>query len=254
MINKNKRSTKRTVVVGASRGIGAALSKKLAEQGHQLILLSRSEDELKALCSYINLKYGQGIAEYRVHDVLDTGSVRTLLEEMTAQMGGLDFLVFVSGILHLVNWKEFELEKELQMLKVNLLGGVAWIGMAGEYFKKQGSGMIVGISSVAGDRGRAGNPAYNTSKAGLSTYLESLRNRLSTYGVRVLTAKPGYVDTALVKDLPGMFGVATVEKAAEDISKAIRRKKQVVYTPWWWRYILLIVKHVPSVIFRRTKI
>jgi short-subunit dehydrogenase len=114
--------------------------------------------------------------------------------------------------------------------------------------------MIVGISSVAGDRGRAANPAYNTSKAGLTTYLESLRNRLYRYGVRVLTVKPGYVDTALVTGLPRMFGVATVEKAAEDISRAIRRKKQNLYTPWWWRYIMWIVQHVPSAILRKTNI
>lgn len=243
----------RTIIVGASRGIGAALAKKLAEQGHKLILLSRAEDELKALCSYINLKYGQGRAEYRVHDVLDTGSVRGFLEDLISQMGGLDTLVFVSGILHIVNWREFELEKELEMLETNLLGGVAWIGMAGEYFKKLGRGMIVGISSVAGDRGRAANPAYNSSKAGLSAYLESLRNRLFRYGVRVLTVKPGYVDTALVAGVPGMFGVATVERAADDISRAIRRKKQVLYTPWWWRYILWIVQHAPSWIMRRVK-
>jgi len=245
---------KRTIIVGASRGIGAALAKKLAEQGHQLVLLSRSEDDLKAICLYINLKYGQGRAEYRIHDVLDTGKVRGLLGDAISQLGGLDNLIFVSGILHIVNWREFELEKELQMLEVNLLGGVAWIGTVAEYFKKQGSGLIVGVSSVAGDRGRAGNPAYNTSKAGLSTYLESLRNRLYTYGVRVLTVKPGYVDTKMVAGIPGMFGVATTEKTAEDIWRAMQRKKQVLYTPWWWRHILFIVKHVPSAIFRRVKL
>ncbi len=244
----------RTIIVGASRGIGAALAKKLAEQGHRLFLLSREEDDLKSLCSYINLKYGNGTAEYRVHDVLDVGSVRGLMDNAISRMGGLDNLVYNSGFLHLVNWHEFDLEKELEMLKVNLLGGVAWIGTVGEYFKMKGSGFIVGISSVAGDRGKAGNPAYNSSKAGLSTYLESLRNRLFKYGVRVLTVKPGYVDTAMVAELEGMFGVATPERAARDIWRAMRKKKQVIYTPWWWRYILFIVQHVPSFIFRRVKL
>jgi short-subunit dehydrogenase len=141
----------------------------------------------------------------------------------------------------------------MQMLNVNLLGGVAWIGTVGEYFKEQGSGMIVGISSVAGDRGRAANPAYNTSKSGLSTYLESLRNRLFRYGVRVLTVKPGYVETDMIKDVPYSFWEATPEKAAEDIWKAMKSRKQLIYTPWWWRYLLLIIQHVPSFIMRRQK-
>ncbi len=245
---------KRTIIVGASRGIGSALAKKLAEQGHKLILLARSEDDLKAVCSYINMKYGFGSAEYRVHDVLDTGSVRGLLYDLISQLGGLDNLIFVSGILNPVNWDEFELDKELEMLRINLLGGAAWIGTAAEYFKKQGKGLIVGISSVAGNRGRAGNPAYYSSKAGLTNYLESLRNRLLKHGVRVLTVKPGRVETNLIPELKGMFLAVPPEKIAEDIWRAMLRKKQVVYTPWWWRYILLIVQHAPSFIFRRVNI
>jgi short-subunit dehydrogenase len=245
---------KRTIIVGASRGIGSVLAKKLAEQGHKLILLARSEDDLKAVCSYINMKYGFGRAEYRVHDVLDTGSVRGLLDDLISKLGGLDNLIFVSGILNVVDWDEFELEKELQMLRVNLLGGVAWIGTAAEYFKKRGSGLIVGVSSVAGDRGRAENPAYYTSKAGLNTYLESLRNRLFKDGVRVLTVKPGRVNTDLISELTGMYGAVPPERIAKDIWRAMRKKKQVVYTPWWWRYVLLMIQHVPSFIFRRIKI
>lgn len=243
----------RTIVVGASRGIGAALTRKLAQQGHKLILLSRSEAELEKLCAELNQKYGEGCAEYRLHDVLDVNSVRAVFDESVEKLGGLDNLMFVSGVMQLVNWHEFELEKEMQMMNVNLLGGVAWTGIAGEYFKKQGGGQIVGIGSVAGVRGRGGNPAYNSSKAGLHVYLESLRNRLFRYGVRVLTVLPGYTDTDMISEIPTAFGVASPERVANDIWRAIKKKKQVICTPWWWAFILWIVSHTPSFIFRRIK-
>jgi short-subunit dehydrogenase len=104
---------------------------------------------------------------------------------------------------------------------------------------------------VAGDRGRVANPPYHAAKAGLSTYLESLRNRLGTKGVHVLTVKPGYVLTDLLPSADTPFPPATVERTAEAIYSAIRRGRQVLYTPWWWRYILLVVTHIPSFIFRR---
>jgi short-subunit dehydrogenase len=137
------------------------------------------------------------------------------------------------------------------MIDVNFKGAVAWLAKAAGLFERMGSGHLVGISSVAGDRGRVTNPGYNASKAGLSAYLEALRNRLSRKGVHVLTVKPGYVDTDLLPPNIGPFPVASPEKAASDIWRAIMRRKQVIYTPWWWRYILLIVQHIPSVIFRR---
>jgi short-subunit dehydrogenase len=110
----------------------------------------------------------------------------------------------------------------------------------------------VGISSVAGDRGRVGNPGYNTSKAALSTYLEALRNRLTRHGVNVLTVKPGFVRTDMLKAAQGKTPFAIpAEKAADDIWKAMRSRKQMIYTPSLWRWIMWIIQHTPSVIFRR---
>jgi short-subunit dehydrogenase len=105
---------------------------------------------------------------------------------------------------------------------------------------------------VAGDRGRVGNPGYNTSKAGLSTYLEALRNRLTRHGVNVLTVKPGFVETEMLKAAQGPtpFMIPT-EKAVDDIWKAMRKRRQVIYTPSIWRWIMLAIQHTPSIIFRR---
>ncbi len=119
------------------------------------------------------------------------------------------------------------------------------------YFEQAGEGHLVGLSSVAGDRGRVGNPAYHTSKAALSTYLESLRNRLTRKGVHVLTVKPGYVDTDLLKAVARPFWVVSPEQAAADIWRAIRRGKQQIYTLSRWGLVMWVVRNIPSFIFRR---
>jgi short-subunit dehydrogenase len=118
-------------------------------------------------------------------------------------------------------------------------------------FQASGSGHIVGISSVAGDRGRVGNPGYNASKAGFTSYLESLRNRLTRRGVCVLTVKAGFVKTDMLKAAQKVMLPITAEKAADDIFRAIRGRKQQIYTPWFWTLVMLAVRNVPSFIFRR---
>ena len=120
-------------------------------------------------------------------------------------------------------------------------------------FHSAKSGQIVGISSVAGDRGRVGNPGYNASKAGLTTYLEALRNRLTRRGVNVLTVKFGPVDTDILKAAGARrnLWVISADQAADGIWKAIQAHKQTVYIPRQWGLLMLVVRHIPSVIFRR---
>jgi short-subunit dehydrogenase len=109
----------------------------------------------------------------------------------------------------------------------------------------------VGLSSVAGDRGRVGNPGYNASKAGFTSYLESLRNRLTRRGAHVLTVKAGFVKTDMLKAAQKVMFPITAEKAADDIYRALRRRKQQIYTPWYWTWIMLAIRNIPSVVFRR---
>jgi short-subunit dehydrogenase len=138
------------------------------------------------------------------------------------------------------------------MIEINLIGAMAWLNPVAEMFQSARAGQIVGISSVAGDRGRVGNPGYNTSKAGVTTYLEALRNRLTRHGVNVLTVKPGFVQTEMLKAAQGATPfVIKPEKAVEDIWSAMQKRKQVIYTPSLWRWIMLVIQHTPSFIFRR---
>jgi short-subunit dehydrogenase len=138
------------------------------------------------------------------------------------------------------------------MIETNLIGAMAWLSPVAAMFQSAKAGQIVGFGSVAGDRGRVGNPGYNTSKAGLATYLEALRNRLTRYGVNVLTVKPGFVKTEMLKAAQGATPFAiSPEKAVEDIWNAMKKRKQLVYTASIWRWIMLAIQHTPSVIFRR---
>ncbi|MGA9666286.1 MAG: SDR family NAD(P)-dependent oxidoreductase [Gallionella sp.] len=115
-------------------------------------------------------------------------------------------------------------------------------------------GFIIGISSVAGDRGRQSNYVYGAAKGALSLYLQGLRNRLYPSGVRVITVKPGFVDTAMTYGLPGMFLVASPQYIGERIVRALESSADVVYLPWFWRYIMLVIKIVPEPIFKRLKL
>lgn len=242
---------KRAILIGASSGIGAALAKQLASEGWTLALLARRADLLTALCTEINQRAGEVRAMPFVHDVTKTNEVDALLRKIVADLGGLDLFVYNTGINLIVERTEFDYEKDYQMTAANYIGGLAWLNPVAALFQGARAGTIVGIGSVAGDRGRVGAPGYNASKAALHTYLEALRNRLTRHGVHVLTVKPGFVNTDMVKASPRAFLVISAEKAAADISKAIHRRKQTIYTPWFWSWLMFVIRHIPSIFFRR---
>jgi len=242
---------RRGIIVGASLGLGAALARKLAHGGYSLALLARSEDKLDALCNEINAS--GGFAKAYVHDVTEYSKIPDLLRKIVAELGGLDLAVFVAGAnFPLGGIDQYNFENDRKMIEVNLIGAIAWLNPIAEMFQSAKTGQIVGIASVAGDRGRVGNPGYNTSKAGLATYLEALRNRLTRDGVNVLTVKPGFMKTEMLKAAQGATPFAIEpEKAADDIVKAMKKRKQVIYTASIWRWVMLAIQHTPSFIFRK---
>jgi len=243
----------RAVIVGASSGIGAALALRLAREGYSVALLARRADQLKSVCDQINSASGETRALAYTHDVTDYESIPALLQRITVDLGGLDLFVYNSGIQRMVAADEFDFAADREMLEINTLGALAWLNPVASMFQAMRAGQIVGISSVAGDRGRVGAPAYNTSKAALTTYLEALRNRLTRQGVNVLTIKPGFVDTDILKAAGAKrtFWVISPEQAADGIWKAIKSRKQTVYIPGQWGLLMLVIRHIPSVIFRR---
>ena len=149
---------------------------------------------------------------------------------------------------------QFDTELDLDMVAVNVGGCIAWLNPAATYFRSRRKGSIVGISSIAGDRGRKGNPVYGATKAAMNHYLEALRNRLSDFGVHVCTIRPGFVDTAMTKGMPGLFWLISADEAARQILSAVRSKAQVRYVPWRWSLVGFVIRHIPSFLFRRMSV
>jgi short-subunit dehydrogenase len=244
---------RRGIVIGASDGLGAELARRLASDGYSLALLARRQEKLEALCNEINSAAGERRALPYPHDVFEYDKVPDLLRRIVADLGGLDLVIFVAGVNYPPGGiDKYNFENDRRMIEINLIGAMAWLHPIAEMFQSAKAGQIVGIASVAGDRGRVGNPGYNTSKAGLATYLEALRNRLTRHGVHVLTVKPGFLKTEMLKAAQGATPFAIEpSNAADDILKAMKKRKQEIYTAPIWRWVMLAIKHTPSFIFRR---
>jgi short-subunit dehydrogenase len=240
-------------VVGASSGIGEAMARQLAAAGTTVALVARREAELGRICEEINQATGEARARVFVHDVRNTDETAGLFQEIATSLGGLDLLVYASGVMPARGLEEYPTDRDLETIAVNLSGAVSWLNEAAERFGRARSGTIIGISSVAGDRGRAKNPIYNATKAGLDTYLEALRTRLARKGVTIVTVKPGFVRTPLLETggLVGLVPVVSAGEAARQILEAAASGRRVVYVPWWWRPVMLAVRAIPAPLFER---
>lgn len=242
------------LIVGASSGMGAAIARRLAADGARVALVARSEQALADLAAEIEAAHGTGRAFTYVHDVRSSDEVPELVQTIAADLEGLDLVVYAAGVLHRVAFDEYDTAKDLDTLAVNIGGAVAWLNPVAARFARLGAGTIVGISSVAGDRGRSGSPVYTTSKAALTTYLEALRNRIQRTGARVVTIKPGFVDTAQTRGMKGLFWLITADRAAEIILRKARRGTVTAYVPGRWRLLMLVIRSIPSFVFRRLKV
>lgn len=270
---------RQAIVVGASSGIGQELSRQLAAQGCRVAMVSRRELELARIADEINSTAGRQItgdgsetkegpetgkleiencklktAVYYVHDVTHYEDVPALFQQICRDLGGLDLIIYSSGIMPVVEEDEYNFEKDRPIIEVNVLGAIAWLNEAVQRFSKGGAGTIVGISSVAGDRGRRGNPVYGASKAALDHYLEALRNRVSQFSVSVVTIKPGPVDTPMTKGRDKLPMLISPQDAAKAILNAAAARVHTAYVPWKWRPVAFILRNIPSFLFRKLKV
>src|SRR5258706_5888431 len=229
---------KTAIVVGASSGIGAELSKQLAAQGCKVGMVARRAEELERLRDAV----GQDKVFIYPHDVTCAEEVPALFQQICRDLGGLDLIVYAAGVMPRIADDEYAFEKDRANIEVNVLGAMAWLNEAAQRFAKAGAGTIVGISSVAGDRGRKGQPSYCASKAALNTYLESLRNRVGRFNVAVVTIKPGPVDTPMTKGLDKLPMLISAQEAASQILNAAAKRKHTAYIPANWRPIIFIFR------------
>jgi short-subunit dehydrogenase len=241
----------RILIVGASSGIGEALALHLAGAGKTLGLVARRQAALARVADEVTRRGGKAVVE--VSDAADPRAVEASWASLLSQMGGIDAVVYAAGVMPDVAPDEFDTAKDQQVIEINVLGAVAWLNCAARHFAPLGRGVICGIGSVAGDRGRRGAPVYGASKAALHTYLESLRNRLAVRGVRVVTVKPGPVRTPMLGD-KRMPLTVNADVAAAAIARSLSGGPEVVYVHWLWRWIMLAIRSVPSLIFRKLSV
>jgi NAD(P)-dependent dehydrogenase (short-subunit alcohol dehydrogenase family) len=245
----------RAIVVGASSGIGAALARDLARAGCRVALVARREAELARVAGEIGTPAnGEGLVRTYPHDVTRYGDVPALFQQVCRDLGGLDLIVYAAGVMPRIGDDEYTFAKDRETVEVNVLGAIAWLNEAADRFARAGAGTIVGISSVAGDRGRSGNPVYCASKAALDTYLESLRNRIGRLGVRVVTVKPGPVATPMTQGLSKLPFLISADEASRTILAAAARGTRTVYVPARWWPIMLVIRSIPSPLFQRLNI
>lgn len=237
-----KATVKKAIIIGTSTGIGRALAKKLSSEGYLVALTGRSLEKLQELQKEL---LGESLV--RKIDLRDTREAVHDLGNLIMLMHGVDLVVVNAGVSHINPGLEWELEEET--IRVNALGFAAIADSAVNYFIKQESGCLVGISSVAGHRGSGRSPAYNASKAFMINYMEGLRQKLSTTPIKVVDIRPGFVDTAMVRGRKGLFGMVSPEKAAEDIFKAIKEKKSIAYVPAWWGTVMGLMKRLPESVY-----
>ncbi|WP_207587879.1 SDR family NAD(P)-dependent oxidoreductase [Halomontanus rarus] len=241
--------TDRAIIVGASSGIGEALARELADAGYEVGLAARRTERLKAIGASLPTK-----AYVATMDVTDTDDARRGFRELTDAMGDVSLVVLSAGVGHVNHDLEWEPERET--IDVNVRGFTALATAAIEYFESRPSadGHLVGLSSVAALFGNGGAPAYNASKAFVSTYLEGLRHRQASREteVTITTVEPGFVDTAMAMgDDDELFWMASPETAAAQIARAIRRERDHVYVTRRWRLVAWLLKAMPEPVVRR---
>jgi short-subunit dehydrogenase len=244
------------IVVGASSGIGAQVARELARRGYHVALVARREAQLQTLAAAITVRQDLETVHIYPYDVRDYDGAPALFARITDDLQAvgapLSALVYAAGVMPPAGPGGWGFADEREMIEVNLLGAIQWGDLAAAYFTLRKSGVIAGVSSVAGDRGRKGNSGYMASKAGLSVYLESLRYRLASVGVRVVTIKPGFVATPMTARIQTPRALtATPQAVARRIADAITGGLEVVYTPWYWRPILAVIKLLPGFVMKR---
>jgi len=230
---------KNALIIGATSGIGKELAKLLVADNYNVVITGRRKKLLQEIKETNPEKY-----IVKVHDVTDLNSCETLFDDLKKELKTIDLIVFSSGVGD-PNYK-LEWEKELPTLQTNIIAATKIYGLAYSFFRKQGYGHLVGISSIASIRGNRHVPAYFASKAFQANYLESLwlKGKRSKAKILVTDIQPGFVDTSMA--IGNTFWMSTTEKATKQIYTAIKNKKKKAYITKRWRLVAILLKIVPS--------
>lgn len=236
---------KKAIIVGASSGIGKELAKIFAGKGYAIGLAARRGELLLAIQKELPSK-----AYIRIMDIRNADDAQKSLTDLIAEMGGVDLVIISAGIGH-IN-PEMDLGKEIDTVATNVQGFVVVANVAFQHFVRQGTGHLVGISSIAGIRGSAEAPAYNASKAFISNYLQGLTQKAVKSGlaIAVTDIQPGFVNTDMAKG-EGLFWVSPVRKAVAQIYRAIEQRRAHAFVTKRWRLVAWLLKVMPNFLYNR---
>ncbi|RBP92852.1 short-subunit dehydrogenase [Rhodobacter sp. 140A] len=236
------------ILLGATSAIARAFARRLSAEGATLFLAGRDEAELEAIAADCRLRGAAG-AEVLAFDARDPAGYPALIERLAAQEGVLNAASFVGSM---PEQAAIDAEPRLiaGVIADSFTGPATFLQMLAPLLEARGTGTIVGIGSVAGDRGRLGNYVYGAAKAGFATYLSGLRNRCGRKGVHVLTVKPGPVDTSMTWGMKMPF-MTSPEAVAADIARAVKHRRNVIYSAPIWRLVMAVIRLIPEPVFKK---
>lgn len=240
------------VILGATRGIGRAVARRLAARGDRLCLLGRDRDELERSARDLEIRAGD--AGHHVAtaycDLADPSSFGPALDAAVAALGRVDAVVVTAADFATQPALEADRDHLQRLLTVNFSNTVLFCEDARQRLLAEGGTLCV-VSSVAGDRGRSPVVLYGAAKAGLSHYLEGLDHRFRLKGLKVVCVKPGFVKTSMTAGLKPPPFAGEPDKVARDVVRAIDRGTPVVYTPRIWSLVMLLIRWLPRAVMRR---
>jgi short-subunit dehydrogenase len=240
----------RVLIIGGTSAIAAEAAKLFAEHGARLFVTGRDRAKLSAVCDDLRVR-GASQVESAELDVTQLSAHRNVIESAVRLLGGLDVALIAHGTLPDQSLCEKEVSSAVAALEVNFTATVALLTPLANYFEAQRHGCIAVIGSVAGDRGRQSNYVYGAAKGGVDRFLQGLRNRLFRSGVAVVTLKPGFVDTPMTSAVRKNPLFSSAQRAGHGVYRAIQRRQNVVYIPWFWSPIMALVRLLPEGIFKR---
>lgn len=244
---------RRVLIVGATSAIAAETARAYAAYGARLFLTGRNPERLQAVAEDLKVR-GASAVETAVLDVTDRRRAAEVTDAAWSAFGGLDVALLAHGVLPDQKRCQASADETVAALEVNFVATAALLTPLAERFEGARAGCIAVITSVAGDRGRQSNYVYGAAKGGLDRFLEGLRNRLFHSGVAVVTLKPGFVDTPMTAGLPQGPLFASARRVGRAIHRAIERRSNVAYVPWFWRPIMVVVRSLPEGVFKRLRL
>lgn len=242
--------TRRVLILGATSGIAREASRCFAAEHARILLVGRDPQKLNDTAKDLRVRGAEAV-EVCETDLNDYSGNGEMISRAFACWNGLDAALIAHGMLPDQKSAENDTNVLRTSMEVNYVSVVTLLASLANFFEQQGSGVLAVIGSVAGDRGRKSNYVYGSAKSGVAVFVEGLRMRMKAAGVHVVLIKPGWVSTPMTKHLAQNFLFISAERAGRGVFEAIKSPRAVIYLPWYWKWIMRVVRAIPEFIFAK---